>query len=140
MLLWAKQSPYFDLLLSIPGVGELTAMTILAEIGDIKKFPTSKQLVAFAGLDPSVYQSGNFKASNNKISKRGSTYLRRALYQATVAGISNRACGPVNDVLYSFYSKKLAEGKRSKVAIIATSNKLLRIIFGVLKNNQTFKN
>lgn len=140
MHFWAKQSLYFDLLLSIPGVGELTAMTILAEIGDIKKFPTAKQLVAFAGLDPSVYQSGNFKASHNKISKRGSTYLRRALYQATVAGISNRVGGPVNDVLYSFYSKKLAEGKPSKVAIIATSNKLLRIIFGVLKNNQPFKN
>ena len=139
MLFWAKQSPYYDLLLSIPGIGELTAMTILAEIGDIKKFPTSKQLVAFAGLDPSVFESGKFKASHSKISKRGSTYLRRALYQSTVAGISNRVGGPVNEVLYSFYSKKLAEGKPSKVAIIATSNKLLRIIFGVLKNNQPFE-
>lgn len=139
MLFYAKQSPYYELLLSIPGVGELTGMTILAEIGDIKKFLTSKQMVAFAGLDPSVFKSGNFKASNNKISKRGSTYLRRALYQATVAGISNRVGGPVNGVLYSFYSKKLTEGKPSKVAIVATSNKLLRIIFGVLKNNQPFK-
>lgn len=139
MLFWAKQSPYYDLLLSIPGVGELTGMTILAEIGDIKRFPTSKQLVAFAGLDPSVFQSGKFKASHNKISKRGSTYLRRALFQATVAGISNRVGGPLNQVLYSFYSKKLAEGKLSKVAIIATSNKLLRMIFGILKNNQPFE-
>ena len=139
MLFYAKQSPYYELLISIPGVGELTGMAILAEIGDIKRFPTSKQLIAFSGLNPSVFQSGNFKASHNKISKRGSTYLRRALYQATVAGISNRVGGPINKVLYSFYSKKLAEGKPSKVAIIATSNKLLRIIFGVLKNNQPFK-
>ncbi len=97
-------------------------------------------MVAFAGLDPSVFQSGKFKASHNKISKRGSTYLRHALYQATVAGVSNRVGGPVNKVLSTFYSKKLSEGKPSKVAIIATSNKLLRMIFGILKNNQPFIN
>lgn len=66
----AKLSPIFHLILSIPGVGELTAATILSEIGDIHRFPTVKQLVAFAGLDPSVFESGKFKATNNKISKR----------------------------------------------------------------------
>lgn len=138
MLFWAKKSSYFDLLLSIPGIGEMTAMAIVSEVGDIKRFPTTKQLVAFAGLDPSVHESGKFKSSNNKISKRGSKYLRKALYQATVAGISKRKNGPANQLLYQFYTKKLSEGKPSKVAIIAASSKLLRIIFGVLNNNHTF--
>lgn len=138
MIEQASLLPAFSLLRSIPGVGELTAATILGEIGDINRFPSSKQLVAFAGLDPSVFQSGKFKSSNNKISKRGSSYLRKALYQATVAGISKRSKGILNPVLYEYYSKKLAEGKPSKVAIVATSSKLLRIIFGVLNNQQPF--
>lgn len=138
MIEQASLLPAFSLLRSIPGVGELTAATFLGEIGDINRFPSSKQLVAFAGLDPSVFQSGKFKSSNNKISKRGSSYLRKALYQATVAGISKRSSGILNPVLYQYYSKKLAEGKPSKVAIVATSSKLLRIIFGVLNNQQPF--
>lgn len=135
----AKLSPHYELLLSIPGVGDLTASSILAEIGDISNFPSSKQLTAFAGLDPSVYQSGNFRASNNKISKRGSTYLRKALYQSTCASICKRTSGYANPTLRDFYDKKIAEGKPSKVAIVATSNKLLRIIYGVLKSGKPFE-
>lgn len=86
----------------------------------------------------SVFQSGKFKSSNNKISKRGSSYLRKSLYQATVAGISKRSKGILNPVLYEYYSKKLAEGKPSNVAIVATSSKLLIIIFGVPTNQQQF--
>lgn len=134
MVYWANFSPYYSLLCSIPGVGEMTATTILAEIGDIERFPGPKQLVAFAGLDPSVFQSGNFKASKNKISKRGSSYLRKALYQAAVSGISNLPGGPRNKLLYEFYSKKLAEGKPTKTAIVATCNKLIRMIYGILSS------
>ena len=138
MIEQASLSPVFTLLRSIPGVGELTAATILGEIGDISRFPSSKQLVAFAGLDPSVYESGKFKSTNNRISKRGSTYLRKALYQASVAGISKRSTGILNPVLYEYYSKKLSEGKPSKVAIVATSSKLLRIIYGIWTSQQPF--
>lgn len=138
MIKQAKLSSHYELLLSIPGIGELTASTILSEVGNINRFPTEKQLVAFAGLDPSVYQSGNFRASNNKISKRGSTYLRKALYQATCAGIYKRSSGYANPVLRAYYDKKIAEGKPSKVALIATSNKLPRIIFGILKSDKPF--
>lgn len=129
----------YHLLKSIPGVGPLTAATILAEIGDIKRFPSVKQLTAFAGLDSSVYQSGTFKANQNRISKRGSTYLRTALYQATVAGISKQVHGPRNDVLSRYYQQKLSEGKLPKVAIVATSNKLLRIIFGIWSSQKPFQ-
>lgn len=134
----ASLSPVFTLLRSIPGVGDLTAATILGEIGDISRFPSSKQLVAFAGLDPSVFESGKFKSTNNRISKRGSSYLRKALYQATVVAISKRNSGVLNPVLYDYYSSKLSQGKPSKVAIVATSSKLLRIIFGIWKSRQPF--
>ncbi len=138
MVKLARLSPQFELLLSIPGVGEVTAATILSEVGDVLNFPTVKQLVAFSGLDPSVFQSGRFKATKNKISKRGSSHLRKALYQATVAGIRKRKGKPANPVIYEFYSKKLSEGKAPNVAIIAASNKLLRIIYGMLKSRTTF--
>lgn len=138
MVHWANFSPDYPLLRSIPGVGEATATTILAEIGDIKRFPGVKQLVAFAGIDPSVFESGKFKSSNNKISKRGSPYLRKAVYQASVAGISNRASGPLNLILRDFYLRKINEGKPVKVAIIATSNKMLRMIYGILSSQKPF--
>lgn len=138
MVHWANLSMDYPLLRSIPGVGEATATTVLAEIGDIKRFPGVKQLVAFAGIDPSVFESGKFKSSNNKISKRGSPYLRKAIYQATVAGISNRASGPLNLILRDFYLRKINEGKPIKVAIIATANKLLRMIYGILSSQKPF--
>lgn len=88
---WTKLSPDFQLLLYIPGVGEVTAATILGEIGDISNFDTAKQLVAYAGLDPSVYQSVSFRAKN------------------------------------------------TKVALVATCSKLLRIIFGMLSSQTEFR-
>ena len=129
----------YQLLCSIPGVGPITAATIYAEIGDIKRFPSEKQLRAFAGLDSSVYESGTFKANKNHITKRGSTYLRMALYQATVSGISKQIHGPRNLILFQFYQQELDEGKPTKVAIVATSNKLLRMIFGILRHEQPFR-
>lgn len=133
----ARRLPAFDILTSIPGVGEVTAITLLAEIGDINNFKTSKQLVAYAGIDPSVHQSGSYTANNSKISKRGTPYLRKAIYQATVAGISNRRNGPCNSTLYAYYTLKKSQGKPTKVAIIATCNKLLRIVHALL-TKQTF--
>ncbi|UNK17023.1 IS110 family transposase [Paenibacillus sp. N3/727] len=129
----------YHLLRSIPGVGPITAAMIHAEIGDIKRFPSVKQLTAFAGLDSSVYESGTFKANQNRISKRGSAYLRTALYQATVGGISKQIHGPRNPILWQYYQQKRLEGKPSKVAIVATSNKLLRMIYGILSNDAPFQ-
>ncbi|MFU1795585.1 transposase [Paenibacillus azoreducens] len=73
----------YHLLRTIPGVGPLTAAMLIAEIGDIKRFPSVKQLAAFAGLDSAVHESGTFKSKKNRVSRRGSQYLRTALYQAT---------------------------------------------------------
>ena len=139
MLQLVSSRPEHALLLSIPGVGPLTPATIQSEIGDIKRFPSVKQLTAFAGLDSSVYESGTFMSNKNHISKRGSSYLRTALYQATVASISKQVNGPRNEILSSYYQLKRAQGKPPKVAIVATSNKLLRIIYGVLSSQIPFR-
>lgn len=135
----AKEFTAFTLLKSIPGVGDLTAAVILAEIEDISLFPTARHLVAYAGLDPSVFESGRFKATSNKISKRGSNYLRKALFQAAMAGVLKRKNGASNQVLHQYYTRKVSEGKKKMVALIAASNKLLRIIYGVWRKNEPFK-
>ncbi|WP_141677986.1 transposase, partial [Orenia metallireducens] len=83
--------------------------------------------------------SGRFKATNNKISKRGSTYLRKSLYQATTAAVRKVKGRPNNQLLYDYYTQKREQGKPYKVAVIATANKLLRTIYGVWKNNKIFK-
>ncbi len=140
MLNLASSLPEHALLRSIPGVGPLTAATLQAEIGDIKRFPSVKQLTAFAGLDSSVYESGTFKSNQNHISKRGSSYLRTALYQATVAGISKQVNGPRNEVLSRYYQFKRSQGKPAKVAIVAAANKLLRIVYGVWNSQTPFSN
>jgi transposase len=133
-----KLSPDYNLLLSIPGVGEITAATILGEIGDVVNFESPKQLIAYAGLDPSVYQSGSFRAKNTKISKRGSHYLRKALFQAASAAVRKRPNGPCNSMLYEYYTNKLEAGKPYKVALVATCSKLLRIIHGILSSKTVF--
>lgn len=117
-------------------LGKVCPMTRLSSIS---RFDSPKKLIAYAGLDPSVFQSGKFNAKNNKISKRGSHYLRKALYQASFAGVSKQKSGIRNTTLYQYYTKKIEEGKAYKVALTATSNKLLRIIYGILKNGEAFR-
>ncbi|MEK3910078.1 IS110 family transposase [Paenibacillus sp. FSL H7-0331] len=119
----------YHLLCSIPGIGHKLAATIIAEIGDVTTFEHAKKLVAFAGIDPSVFSSGKFTATRNRITKRGSTRLRRALYLAVLCGIRGAAR---NTRIRAFYDKKRLEGKPHRVALIACTNKLLHIIFAML--------
>jgi hypothetical protein len=111
----------------------------LGEIGDIVRFTNAKQLVAYCGIDPSVRQSGNFIDTKNKVTKRGSPFLRRALYIAATTAIRKAPNGSfVNSVIYDYYQKKI-ESKPRKQALGAIMNKLLRIVFSVLKNKQPFR-
>jgi transposase len=126
----------YELLCSIPGIGHKLAAAILAEIGDIASFDQAKRLVAFAGVDPSVFSSGKFTATKNRITKRGSTRLRRALYLAVLCGIRGAA---TNHRLRTFYDKKRLDGKPHRVALIACTNKLLHIIFALLKNSVPYR-
>ena len=118
---------------SIPGIGEVTAPIILAEIGDINNFSSPSKLTAFAGIDPSKNQSGNKKSSNEKTSKRGSPYLRHALFTAAMVASNN------DPVMHDYYIKKRAEGKHHYVALTGIERKLLGIIFYVLKENRDYR-
>ncbi|MGW6302407.1 IS110 family transposase [Peribacillus butanolivorans] len=117
-----------------------------SEIGEIDRFNHPKKLVAFAGIDPSIFESGKFKGTVNRITKRGSGRLRHALYMAVRCAI--RDCRkkkttdeiiPRNKRLREFYDKKREEGKPFKVAVIACANKLLQWIYALLQNNSTFQ-
>lgn len=117
---------------SCPGVGNVLGATILGEIGDISRFSEPKKLVAFVGIDPSVHQSGEFTGNQNKMSKRGSPHLRRAIWlAANVAAFHD-------PVLSAFYRKKRAEGKHHYTALGAVARKLTLIIYAVLRDNKPY--
>jgi len=117
---------------TIPGIGPVLGATIFSEIGDISRFSSSAKLAAFAGIDPTVNQSGEFTGTHNHMSKRGSPYLRRALWQAAVVAVQ------YNPALKAFHKKKLAEGKPHMNAIGHVTRKLTNIIFAVLRDNQPY--
>jgi len=119
-------------LTTVTGIGPTLAAVFVAEIGDINRFDTPDKLAAFAGIDPSVKQSGDFTGTRNHISKRGSPYLRRALYLAAVA------CNLHNPALRAIYDKKRAQGKHHNVALFVVARKLVNIIFAVMKTNKPY--
>lgn len=119
-------------LTSIPGIGPVTAAAILSEIGDIQRFEAPEKLVAYAGLDATVYQTGQFTATEAHISKHGSPYLRLAIWQSAMVAAQ------VDPELNAFFQAKLKEGKHYKVAIGAVSRKLVARIFIVLKENRPY--
>ena len=123
----------FDTYLStIPGVGPVLGATILSEIGDISRFSSAAKLAAFAGIDPTVKQSGEFVGTRNHMSKRGSPYLRRALWQASTIAVR---CDPV---LKEFMAKKRAEGKPYMNAVGHVTKKMANIIYAVLRDNKPY--
>ena len=123
------QSP---VIMSIPGIGAVNGGMILGEIGDISRFPSPKQLLAFAGLDPSVYQSGNFQAKRTRMSKRGSRTLRYALINAAHNVVKNNA------TFKAYYDAKVAEGKSHYNALGHCAGKLVRIIYKMLTEEVYF--
>lgn len=125
----------FEFLTSIPGIGNVVGATILGEIGDINRFQTPAQLLAYAGLDPSIYESGNFKSNKCRISKRGSKYLRTAIFTATRV-----ACvGKTRDNQFrKKYDKKMAEGKHHNSAICNVSKNMINTVFTLLKTKESF--
>lgn len=120
-------------IMSIPGIGDTLGPMILGEIGDANRFPTAKKLIAFAGLDPIVSQSGRFENKSGKISKRGSPLLRKGLFLAANVARQN------DENLKRFYDKKINEGKHHYSALNAVAAKVLRIVYWVLKNNKEYQ-
>ena len=122
---------------SIDGIGPNLAARIIAEIGDIEEFKSREALVAYAGLDPHIYQSGDQDGKHLKISKKGNKYLRRLLFLAVGCSIRGAKDNPVN----RFYQKKKQQSNplNSKAAKTACTAKLLKIIYGICKNKTTYE-
>src|SRR5699024_4523444 len=120
-------------LTTITGVSDVTACVVLGEIGSIERFERPEQLVAYAGLDASVHQSGDFNSQNTRMSKRGSPYLRRAIWQAAfVASYHDPA-------LSLHYERLRKRGKAHGTAIGAVARKLTHIIFAILRDNKPYE-
>lgn len=119
-------------ILTIPGISYTLGAIILAEIGDITNFDNSAKLLAYAGLEPSTYQSGKFTANKTPMVKRGSTYLRWAILSAA------RLVAMRDETFKRYCQKKKAEGKHHFVAMSHVGKKLIRVLFQLLKTNTTF--
>ena len=124
------ESPAAQLLLTIPGVGQTTAAVVVAELGEITRFETDKEVVSYAGLDPMVYQSGETEL-HGSISKRGPGALRWALVQ------SARVAVRCEEYFGNFYTR-LKRKKNDQIAIVATARKMLVSMFYMLKRNDPF--
>lgn len=118
---------------TIPGVGIIAAATILGEIGDIRRFKTASALVAYAGIDPSVKQSGEFNSTHNHMSKRGSPYLRHAIF------LSATTCTFHDSPLNAYYKKKREQGKHHLTAAGAVAHKLTTVIYAVLRDGKPYE-
>lgn len=117
---------------TIPGIGPVLGAVILGEIGDIRRFEHPSKLVAYAGIDASVSQSGEFEGTQMHMSKRGSPYLRRALFMAARIAVNT------DPELGAFFEKKRSEGKHYSACIGAVSRKLCFIIHAILSQNRPF--
>jgi transposase len=127
--IYGKTDCYLD---TIDGVGNTLGAAILAEVGDISRFDSPKKLVAYAGIDPSVRQSGEFTGTENHMSKRGSVYLRRAIWNAATVAAQK------NPILSAYYEKKRADGKDYMTAIGAVAHKLCFVIYAVLRDKKPY--
>jgi len=121
-----------DIIRSIDGVSDITGSTFLAEIGDISNFVSYKHLIAFAGLDPSIHQSGQYEGRST-ISKRGNRHLRRVIFLITLCAVRSK------NVFREYFLRRKQEGLPPKKAILATAHKIVRTIFAMLSNKTLFR-
>lgn len=117
---------------TLPGATDLSIVSLFGEIGNIAAFSNPSQLTAFAGLDPKVYQSGQYDAPNRQISKRGSPYLRQILWLMAFRAILKE--GQLKD----YFWKKRKEGKHHLVAVTACANKLCRITWRIMTEQRDY--
>jgi transposase len=128
----AKTQQEIGILTSMKGIGDKSAMNFLIEMGgEIKQFENHKKLIAMAGLDPALYQSGKIDRKG-KISKRGNRHLRRIIWLMTTKVIQ------FNERFKQYYLKRTKDGLPYKMAVLATAHKLIRVIFAMLTNRTLF--
>lgn len=128
------------LLQSLRGIGFLSAVVLIAEMGDFKLFSSPKKLYAYFGLDPAVKQSGKLNGDKVHMSKRGSSLARRILHMAALNNVkvSKGSGTPVNPVIYDYYTQKCT-GKKKPVAMGAVMHKICNIIFAMLRDKKPFE-
>lgn len=117
---------------SIPGIEIFSGMSILSEYGDIDRFDSPAKMVSYAGVDPYVFQSGDFEAHRTAITKKGNPYLRKTLYQIALPVIR------FNPVFQEYYTLKRSQGKSHRCALGHVVRKLIRVIFHLVSNNIEF--
>jgi transposase len=122
-----------DLLISIPGIGEVTAAWILAELPDVTLIASAKSAAAYSGLAPFEYRSGTSVRRETRLSKRGNVHLRRALYMPAMTAIR------FNSAVKAIYDRLIERGRPRMVALGAAMRKLLMIAYGVLKSRKEFE-
>jgi transposase len=138
----AEEHPEVCRVMTVPGFGPITAATFIGEIGSYKLYRSAAQIIAAAGVDPTVYQSGAYQGGHSRMSKRGSTWLRLVLYQAAAVAV----WAPIKHqtaryaAIRAFYQKKIEAGKRPKVALGAVMRKLCVYAYAVLSKNKDFEN
>ena len=121
-----------NIITSIKGIGDKTAANFLVEMGgDIHKFECSGKIIAMAGLDPAVYQSGKHEGKG-RITKRGNRHLRRIIWMMTTSVIQ------YTDIFHAYYLKRRKDGLPYKKAVLATAHKLIRVIYAMLTQRKTF--
>lgn len=120
-----------EIITSVEGISNGTGTTFLAEMGKIGSYETHRYLIAYACIDPTVYQSGKYQGTS-KISKRGNKHLRRVLWLMTVSVIMN------NETFRAYYKKKKQAGLPYKKAVMATMHKLIRMLFAMLTHKERY--
>lgn len=121
-----------NIITSVDGISNKSGSLFLAEVGDYRAFQSYKNLIAFAGLDPSIHQSGKFEGAS-RISKRGNRYLRHIIYNMTFCAVR------CNNVFKEYFNKRKKEGLPFKKALIATAHKLVRVLFTMLSTKSVYK-
>jgi transposase len=121
-----------EYLFTLPGATELTIVSLYGEVDPIETFKRPSQLVAFAGLDPKVFQSGQYDAPRRHVSKRGSPYLRRTLWQMAYRAVCNE--GDLRD----FWRRKHRQNKHHLVAVTAAANKLCHIVWRIMTDRRDY--
>ena len=119
-------------LITVPGLSYTTAAMLHAEIGDFSRFSSADKILAFAGMEPSIYQSGQYNSSHARMVKRGSKYLRFALYTAA------KSVSKWDPTFAAYLAKKRSEGKPYNVALSHVARKLIRVLFSLELNHQAY--
>ena len=128
----ASLLPEYSVVISLFGVGEVTAAGLMAEIGDVRRFSKRSALAAFAGVDPLPRQSGKYEQKSTPTSKRGSAALRKTLFQVICTYLR---LSPKDEPIFIFLDRKRQEGKPYFVYMTASANKFLRIYYARVKEH-----